>query len=179
MSDLAKSKQRQKAVYILNEIRYTTVFQVWNASILKPKIVTFHGIRTIIIDGLCSISNMTNCVPVAGIKAGTINYIPQIVWDIITCTWAWYLPLTQTSSYNLFTFLLCFIVLWLYDQMLMGVCDLFDQSLLFRVVSLAVGQYYDWLSGSETSLKDFVRIYRYQSTTNLNANRVFIRWGIL
>ena len=34
-------------------------------------------------------------------RAGTSNYIPQILWDVITCPCPWYLPLAHTSSYNL------------------------------------------------------------------------------
>ena len=31
--------------------------------------------------------------------AGTSNYIPQILWDVITCPCPWYLPLVQYPSY--------------------------------------------------------------------------------
>ena len=32
-------------------------------------------------------------------RAGTSNYIPQILWDVITCPCPWYLLLPHTSSY--------------------------------------------------------------------------------
>ena len=32
-------------------------------------------------------------------RAGTSNYIPQILWDVITCSWPSYLLLAQHSSY--------------------------------------------------------------------------------
>ena len=32
-------------------------------------------------------------------RAGTSNYIPQILWDVITCPCPWYLLLTQKSIY--------------------------------------------------------------------------------
>ena len=32
-------------------------------------------------------------------RAGTSNYIPQILWDVITCPYPWYLLLPLTSSY--------------------------------------------------------------------------------
>ena len=31
-------------------------------------------------------------------RAGTSNYIPQYLWDVITCPSPWYLPLMMTSS---------------------------------------------------------------------------------
>ena len=34
-------------------------------------------------------------------RAGTSNYIPQILWDVITCPCPWYLLLAQHSSYFL------------------------------------------------------------------------------
>ena len=32
-------------------------------------------------------------------RAGTSNYIPQIMWDVITCPCSWYLLLAHQSSY--------------------------------------------------------------------------------
>ena len=32
-------------------------------------------------------------------RAGTSNYIPQILWDVITCPCLWYLLLTHRSTY--------------------------------------------------------------------------------
>ena len=34
-------------------------------------------------------------------RAGTNNYIPQILWDVITCPCPWYLLLAHKSSYTL------------------------------------------------------------------------------
>ena len=33
-------------------------------------------------------------------RAGTSNYIPQILWDVITCPCPWYLLLAQHSTYE-------------------------------------------------------------------------------
>ena len=34
-------------------------------------------------------------------RAGTSNYITQTLWDVITCPWPWYLPLTDKLIYIL------------------------------------------------------------------------------
>ena len=34
-------------------------------------------------------------------RAGSSNYIPQILWDVITCPYPWYLLLAHKSSYNI------------------------------------------------------------------------------
>ena len=34
-------------------------------------------------------------------RAGTSDYIPQILWDLITCPYPWYLHLAQHSSFNI------------------------------------------------------------------------------
>ena len=40
-------------------------------------------------------------------RAGTSNYIPQILWDVITCPCPWYLILVHQSSYM-------YICIWYY-----------------------------------------------------------------
>ena len=47
-----------------------------------------------------STSLMRSVVPEAGIKAGTSNSLPQILWDVITCPCPWYLLLAQHSSHR-------------------------------------------------------------------------------
>ena len=43
---------------------------------------------------ICS-KQWTSVVPEAGIKGRESNYIPQILWDVITCPCPWYLLLAQ------------------------------------------------------------------------------------
>ena len=44
---------------------------------------------------------MRSIVPEAGDKAGTVNYVPQYLWDVIICPCLWYLLLAQHSSYHM------------------------------------------------------------------------------
>ena len=55
-------------------------------------------------------SSVTNCsVNVRRQKqvssAGTSNYIPQILWDVITCSCPWYLLLAQHSWYIFYVYI--------------------------------------------------------------------------
>ena len=55
-------------------------------------------------DGFAAVRDTSNiCGPVCQKQlssAGIINYIPQILWDVITCPCRWYLLLAHKSSYE-------------------------------------------------------------------------------
>ena len=45
-------------------------------------------------------SHMRSIVQKQVSRVGTSNYIPQYLWDVITCLYHWYLILAQRSSYS-------------------------------------------------------------------------------
>ena len=80
---------------------------------------------------MCCTSFSAQCCDIWGVllpKAGTSNYIPQYLWDVITCPCPWYLLLTQHSChghcywegkikirFHVFSFkIMCSIIGWLY-----------------------------------------------------------------
>ena len=68
-------------------------------------------------------------------RSGTSNYIPQILWDVITCPCPWYLLLSQHSSYRVIhettVCTVCLAMFLLVKVVLMRIADIFFSKIMF------------------------------------------------
>ena len=74
---------------------------VWSILVLTHPIITWHCKKHSKSTGGTQMNWGVLCQKQVS-RAGTSNYIPQILWDVITCPCPWYLLLAQHSSIVLF-----------------------------------------------------------------------------
>ena len=59
----------------------------------------------------------------------------------------------------------------------MGLCDLFERPVLFRVIAFAMGPYYECPCVSETTVNDLFRIYHFQTKTSITTRQQRVYFG--